>query len=102
MDHLAELLNLEEDVLDAGRHSEHVEVPKIIIDDIPTRTLVPEPQLAELLVEDGHFLFFASADNGAARRHSSSSSWWVKYESSRFSSQTELNNIFLVLQETHF
>ena len=59
MDHLAELLNLEEDVLDAGRLVDRffqvpepvIEVPKISLDVIPLRTLVPEPQLAEQLVE---------------------------------------------------
>ena len=59
MDQLAELLNLEEDVLDAGRLVDHyfqvpevvIEVPKIRLDVIPLRTLVPEPQLAEQLVE---------------------------------------------------
>ena len=59
MDQLAELLNLEEDVLDAGRLVDRffqvpelvIEVPKISLDVIPLRTLVPEPQLAEQLVE---------------------------------------------------
>ena len=59
MDHLAELLNLEEDVLDAGRLVDHflqvpelvIAVPKISLDVIPLRTLVPEPQLADQLVE---------------------------------------------------
>ena len=48
MDHLAELLNLEEDVLDAGRLVDRffqvpelvIEVPKISLDVIPLRTLV--------------------------------------------------------------
>ena len=59
MDHLAELLNLEEDVLDAGRLVDHllqvpelvITVPKICLDVIPLRTLVPEPQLTDQLVE---------------------------------------------------
>ena len=59
MDQLAELLNLEEDVLDAGRLVDRIfqvpelviEVPKIGLDVIPLRTLVPEPQLVEQLVE---------------------------------------------------
>ena len=59
MDHLAELLNLEEDVLDAGRLVDRflqvpelvIAVPKISLDVIPLRTLVPEPQLADQLVE---------------------------------------------------
>ena len=56
MDQLAELLNLEEDVLDAGR----LEVPKISLDVIPFRTLVPEPQLAEQLVEVPTIVSFSS------------------------------------------
>ena len=59
MDHLAELLNLEEDVLDAGRLVDRflqvpelvIEVPKISLDVIPLRTLVPEPLSADQLVE---------------------------------------------------
>ena len=59
MDQFAELLNLEEDVLDAGRLVDRyfqvpqlvIEVPKFIIEDVPMRTSVPEPQLAEQLVE---------------------------------------------------
>ena len=59
VDQLAELLNLEEDVLDAGRLVDRffhvpelvIEVPKISLDVIPLRTLVPEPLLAEQLVE---------------------------------------------------
>ena len=59
MDQFAELLNLEEDVLDAGRLVDRyfqvpelvIEVPKIICEDIPSRSSVPEPQLAEQLVE---------------------------------------------------
>ena len=59
VDQLAELLNLEEDVLDAGRLVDRffqvpelvIEVPKISLDVIPLRALVPEPQLAEQLVE---------------------------------------------------
>ena len=59
MDQFAELLNLEEDVLDAGRLVDRyfqvpelvTEVPKFIIEDVPMRTSVPEPQTAEQLVE---------------------------------------------------
>ena len=68
MDHLAELLVLEEDVLDAGRLVDRflqvpelvIEVPKISLDVIPLRTLVPEPQLAELLVEVPTIVSFSS------------------------------------------
>ena len=68
MDHLAELLNLEEDVLDAGRLVDRflqvpelvIEVPKISLDVIPLRTLVPEPQLAEQLVEVPTIVSFSS------------------------------------------
>ena len=59
MDQFAEILNLEEDVLDAGRFVDGcfqvpelvIEVPKFIIEDVPMRTSVPEPQLVEQLVE---------------------------------------------------
>ena len=68
MDHLAELLNLEEDVLDAGRLVDRffqvpelvIEVPKISLDVIPLRSLVPEPQLAEQLVEVPTIVSFSS------------------------------------------
>ena len=68
MDHLAELLNLEEDLLDAGRLVDRffqvpelvIEVPKISLDVIPLRTLVPEPQLAEQLVEVPTIVSFSS------------------------------------------
>ena len=55
MDQLAELLNLEEDVLDAGRlldrpiSEQVIEVPKISLDVIPLRTMVPW-QLVEVIV----------------------------------------------------
>ena len=38
-------------ILDRPISEQVIEVPKFIIDDIPTRTLVPEPQVAEQLVE---------------------------------------------------
>ena len=68
MDHFAELLNLEEDVLDAGRLVDRyfqvpelvIEVPKFIIEDVPMRTSVPEPQLAEQLVEVPTILSYSS------------------------------------------
>ena len=68
MDHLAELLNLEEDVLDAGRLVDRflqvpelvIEVPKISLDVIPLRTLVPEPQLVEQSVEVPTIVSFSS------------------------------------------
>ena len=68
MDHLAELLNLEEDVLDAGRLVDRflqvpelvIEVPKISLDVIPLRTMVPVPQLAEQLVEVPTIVSFSS------------------------------------------
>ena len=68
MDQLAELLNLEEDVLDAGRLVDRFfqvpelvfEVPKISLDVIPLRALVPEPQLAEQLVEVPTIVSFSS------------------------------------------
>ena len=68
MDHVAELLNLEEDVLDAGRLVDRflqvpelvIEVPKISLDVIPLRALVPEPQLAEQLVEVPTIVSFSS------------------------------------------
>ena len=68
MDQFAELLNLEEDVLDAGRLVDRcfqvpelvIEVPKFIIEDVPMRTSVPEPQLAEQLVEVPTILSYSS------------------------------------------
>ena len=66
MDHLAELWNLEDDVLDAGRLLDRpvselvIEVPKISLDVIPLRALVPEPQLAEQLVEVPTIVSFSS------------------------------------------
>ena len=70
MDQLAELLNLEEDVLDAGRLVDHcfqvpelvIEVPKISLDVIPLRSLVPEPQLAEQLVVVPTIVSFSSLE----------------------------------------
>ena len=56
-DQFADNLNLEDDVFDVARLMDRpiseqvIEVPKFIIDDIPTRTSVPEPQMAEQLVE---------------------------------------------------
>ena len=72
---MAEIWNLEEDMMDAGRLVDHyfwypelvIEVPKIILDDIPSRTSVPEPQSAEPLVEVPTGLSVASADCRAAR-----------------------------------
>ena len=94
MDQFAELLNLEEDVLDAGRLVDRyfqvpelvIEVPKIIIEDVPMRTSVPEPQLAAVC--------------GATRRHSSSWWWRTKFWSSRFFLWTEFNSV--AYQEAHF
>ena len=68
VDQFAEILNLQEDTLDAGRLVDRffqvpeliIEVPKIILDDIPTRTSVPEPQTAEQLVEVPAVLSVAS------------------------------------------
>ena len=53
-------------MLDAGRlldrpiSEQVIEVPKFIIDDNPTRTLVPEPQMAEQLVEVLTVISFSS------------------------------------------
>ena len=73
-----------------------IEVPKIVLDDVPVRTSVRTAGGSA----DDHILFFPAADYGAARRHSSSSSWWAEFWSSRFSSRTEFNSV--VFQETHF
>ena len=51
-----------------------IEVPNILLDDVPVRTAVRVPQLAEQGSADDRFLFFLAADYGAARRHSSSRS----------------------------
>ena len=56
-DQFADNLNLEDEMLDVARLMDRpiseqvIEVPKFIIEDIPTRTTVPEPQMAEQLVE---------------------------------------------------
>ena len=47
-------------LLDRPISEQVIEVPKFIIDDIPTRTLVPEPQMAEQLVEVPTVLSFSS------------------------------------------
>ena len=66
VDQFAELLNLEEDVLDVTRRMDRpiseqvIEVPKFIIEDVPMRTSVPEPQLAEQLVEVPTILSYSS------------------------------------------
>ena len=57
IDQFAELLNLEEDVLDAGRlvnryfqvPEQVIEVPKISCSPCPSRCSIPEPQVAEQL-----------------------------------------------------
>ena len=58
-------LNLEDAMdpvrlLDRPISEQVIEVPKFIIDDIPTRTLVPEPQMAEQLVEVPTVISFSS------------------------------------------
>ena len=70
-----------------------IEVPKIIIERIPPRTSVREPQLAEQLVEVPTivFIFLVAAGYGADRGHSSSAGWWATRRSSRFSPRTEFN-----------
>ena len=59
MDQFAAICNMEEDTLVAADHLDRdfqvpelvIEVPKISLDVIPLRTLVPDPQLTEQLVE---------------------------------------------------
>ena len=55
-----------------------IEVPKILIDVIPARSLVPQPQTAEQFVEVPTVVSYAHrfADRRADRRHSSSSGSW--------------------------
>ena len=79
-----------------------IEVPKILLDDVPMRTALRDTQLAEQLVEvpTDRILFFPATDYGAARRHFSSWSWRAKRWSSRFSPRTEFNSD--AFQETHF
>ena len=56
-DQVADNLNLEDDVLDVARLMDRpiseqvIEVPKFIIEDISTRTSVPETQMVEQLVD---------------------------------------------------
>ena len=73
VDQFAELLNLEEDVLDAGRLVDrYFQVPEagyrsamFIIEDVRMRTSVPEPQLAEQLVEVPTFFSCSSLQRTA-------------------------------------
>ena len=63
-----------------------IEVPKILPFDVPLRTAVRVPQLAEQLVEVPSIICFClvAADCGAARRHSSPWWWRTKFWSSRY------------------
>ena len=68
VDQYAAIWNMEEDALVAADHLDRdfqvpelvIEVPKISLDVIPLRTLVPEPQLAEQLVEVPTIVSFSS------------------------------------------
>ena len=68
VDHFAAICNMEEDILVAADHLDRdfqvpelvIEVPKISLDVIPLRTLVPGPQLAEQLVEVPTIVSFSS------------------------------------------
>ena len=68
VDRFAAICNMEEDILVAADHLDRdfhfpelvIEVPKISLDVIPLRTLVPEPQLAEQLVEVPTIVSFSS------------------------------------------
>ena len=58
-----------------------IEVPKIVLDDVPVRTSVRDTQLVEQLVEVPTIISYSSLLQricGAARRHSSS--WWWRGE----------------------
>ena len=68
--------------------AEHViDVPKISCSSCPSRSLVPEPQVAEQLGGGADRLVSFAWTMEPARRHSSSSSWWATAWSSRSSSQ---------------
>ena len=68
VDQYAAIWNMEEDALVAADHLDRdfqvpelvIEVPKISLDVIPLHTLVPEPQLAEQLVEVPTIVSFSS------------------------------------------
>ena len=68
VDQYAAIWNMEEDVLVAADHLDRdfqvpelvIEVPKISLDVVPLRTLVPESQLAEQLVEVPTIVSFSS------------------------------------------
>ena len=68
VDQCSAIWNMEEDALVAADHLDRdfqvpelvIEVPKISLDVIPLRTLVPEPQLAEQLVEVPTIVSFSS------------------------------------------
>ena len=84
-------------ILDFPIAEQVIEVPKISCSPCPSRSRVPEPQLAEHLVEVPTVLTptLIAADRGADRRHSSSS-----WSCSRFSPRTEFNSGFFC--QTHF
>ena len=76
-----------------------VEVPKILLLDVPMRAALRVTQLVEQLVED-RVLLFVTADCGTARRHSSSWWWRTKFWSSCFFPRTAFN--IVAYQKTHF
>ena len=67
-----------------------IEVPKILLDDVPMRAVLRDTQLVEQLVEVPTLVSYSSLlllqrDSGAKRWHSSSWSWWAIFWSSRLS-----------------
>ena len=79
-----------------------IEVPKISLDVIPLRTLVPEPQLVEQLVEVPTTVSYSSLQRTLEQHRHSSSWWWrLRFWSSRFFLWTETNSD-ACLKETHF
>ena len=77
-------------ILDLQMAEQVIEVPKISCSPCPSRSLIPEPQSADQLVEVPTVLSLF-AHRGADRLHSSSSGSW-QAACSRFSPRTEFNS----------
>ena len=96
VDYVADALR----ILDLPMAEQVFEVPKISCSPCPSRSLFPEPQSAEQLVEVPTVLS-PLAHRRADRRHSSSSGSW-QAACSRFSPRTEFNSVFFFFFGTYF
>ena len=75
-----------------------IEVPKILLGDVPMRTVLRDTKLAEQLVEVPTTVPYSSLQRTLEQHFDipSSSSWRAKRWSSRFSSRTEFNSAAVV------